>query len=73
MVTQPRTSDYTSAFPRPRNPAIYDESIDNNEKAPVRAQKEETHKSWRSDYATFESMEWEAGKFILSVVEYTWV
>ena len=33
------TMDYTTSFPQPRKPTIYDMSINYNEKAPVRARK----------------------------------
>ena len=66
-------ADYTTTFPQPLKTAIYDVSTENSEEAPVRAQKEAMHKSLRSYYTTFEAVEHEAGKFILSVVEDTWV
>ena len=67
------TSDCTSAFPRPNKPAIYDEFIKDNEKAPVHARKDKTHKALRRNYTASEAADREAGKFILGVVEYTWV
>ena len=41
IIQDPRnyTVDYTVAFPRSRKPAIYDASIHDNEKEPVRAPK----------------------------------
>ena len=67
------TTDHTAVSPRPRKPAIYDESIDNDEKSPLRARKDAIHKAWRSDYTTLKSTERKAGKFILGVVENTLV
>ena len=58
------TSDYTTAFPRTRKPDIYDALIRDDEKAPVRSQKEATHKARCSDFTTFEEAERDAGKFI---------
>ena len=65
-------ADYNNASPQPKNPAMYDVLIVDDEKAPVRAEKEAIHKSGRSDYTTFEATEREAGKFILSMVEDIW-
>ena len=62
-------SDYTNVLPRPRKTAIYYASICDDEKAPVRAQKEAIHKAWRSNFTTFKAAEREAGKLILSMVE----
>ena len=67
------TKDYTAVSPLTLKTAIYNVSIHNDEKAPVCAQKEAIHKTRSSYYTTFKAAECEARKFILSVVEYTWV
>ena len=66
------TAEYTVAFPRTSKPAIYDTSIDKNEKAPIHAQKEAIHKARCSNFTTFEAADLEDKKFIPSRVENTW-
>ena len=61
-------ADYTTTFPQPLKTAIYDVSIDDDEKSPVCERKEVIHKAQRSDYTTFKAAERKAEKFILSVV-----
>ena len=66
-------ADYTSIFSRPCKPAICDVSIQKNEKAPFRAQKETIHKARKRYFTTFEAAEHKTGNFILGVVTYTWL
>ena len=44
-----------------------------DKKSPVRARKESFHKACIFDFPTYEAAELETGKFVLSIIEYTWV
>ena len=44
-----------------------------NKNAPVLARKEVIHKACLRNFTTYEDAECKRGKFILGVVEYTWV
>ena len=65
------TADYIIAFARPRKPAIYDASIRDDKKAPVRANNEAIHKAYIRDFANYEAAEHKTGKFILIVIKNT--
>ena len=67
------TEDCIAAPPQPRKPAIYNALIDDDEKALVCAQKKATHKARRRDFMISGAADCKAGKFIISVVEDTWL
>ena len=67
------TAEYTSAFPRPNKPGIYDTSIADDAPAGLRAMKEVMHKAVRRDYSLFEAVERGVRQFTLDVVEDTYV
>ena len=73
QYTMTYTTDYTATLTCPRNPSIYDEPIRDDEKAPVRAKKEEIHKERLQYFTMYKAAEHETGKLILSIVEEAWV
>ena len=60
-------------LPLQRKSSIYDASIRDEKKAPVRARKEAIHKACIRYFTTYDATELETGEFILSVIEDTWV
>ena len=75
LIQDPKTytADYTTAFLYPRKHAIYDVPVRDGEKAQMHARKEAIHKARICDFTTYEAVECKMGKFILSVIEDTWV
>ena len=64
---------YGVNFPTPSRPAIYDVDIPIDTSNAVRVRREAAHTSKKEDYRLFAAAECESSKFILVVVEYTWV
>ena len=60
-------------FPKPSRPAIYDIDIPINFSNAVRFRCEAAHTAKKEDYRLFDAAERESSKFILAVVEDTWV
>ena len=64
---------YGAKFPTPARPAIYDVDIPIDVTNAVRDRREAAHTTRREDYRLFAAAERESTKFILAVVEDTWV
>ena len=60
-------------FPTPTRPAIYDVDISIDASNAVRFRREASHTSKKEDYRLFAAADRETIKFILAVVENTWV
>ena len=60
-------------FPTPSRPAIYDVDIPINASNAVRVRREAAHTAKKGDYGIFAVAERQSSKFILAVVENTWV
>ena len=67
------TTSYGAEFVKPTRVGAYNETIEDNVTAVIRARTEAAHKSMRSDRGTYET-EWrETAQFILTVVKDMWV
>lgn len=64
---------YGAPFSRPTRPGIYPSNIDDDAKAPVRARLEAEHAAKLSDYKTYDAAERDTQRFILAVIEDTWI
>ena len=64
---------YGMNFPTPARPAIYDVKIPIDATNAVRARRKATNTARKEDYILFAAPERESTKFILAVVEDTWV
>ena len=64
---------YDEAFPEPTRVGAYDNTIDDDATAVVRAPTEAAHKAKRADRATYETAQRERTKFVLAVVAGNWI
>ena len=64
---------YGANFPTPTRPAIYDVNIPINLTNAVQARREASHTARKEDYRLFAATERKSTKFIIAVVEDTWV
>ena len=64
---------YGAKFPKTTRPVVYDKDISNNATNVAWAKAEAVHTSKIADYQLFAAAKREAWKFILAVIEDTWV
>ena len=67
------TTGYGAEFVEPSRVGAYKATIDDNATAVVRAFTEAAHKAKQANRGTYESVQQETAKFILAVVEDTWL